>query len=276
MNRFRRFFARSIPFVITGIIKTQPGSLIYRCNICGKKCIILVGQLGRETASCPGCGSTVRMRSIIHALSLVLFGESLALPDFPARPDVRVVGLSDWDGYAIPLARKLRYTNTFYHKEPRLDITSIDPALENTLDILISSDVFEHVAPPVSRAFENSFRLLKPGGTLILTVPYTLETETVEHFPDLYRFEIRVIDNKRVLHNTTREGHEQIFQSLNFHGGAGETLEMRRFSLDGLMQELEVAGFQKIQVLSAPDFEHGIYAGYRWSLPITAVKPGAQ
>ena len=273
MNRFRRLLARSTPFVVTGMINHPPGSLIYRCNICGRKCVTPIEQLGRETASCPGCGSTVRMRSVIYALSRVLFDESLALPDFPARPDVRVMGLSDWDGYAIPLARKLGYTNTFYHKDPRLDIASIDPALENTLNVLISSDVFEHVAPPVSLAFQNSFRLLKPGGTLILTVPYTLEAETVEHFPDMYQFEIRSVDHKRVLYNKTIDGREQTFENLNFHGGAGETLEMRRFSLDGLTRELKDAGFQKIEILSTPDFKHGIYAGYRWSLPLTARKP---
>jgi SAM-dependent methyltransferase len=210
------------------------------------------------------------MRSVIHALSGVLFGESLALPDFPARPDVRVIGLSDWNGYALRLARKLHYTNTFYHKDPRLDITSIDPALENTLDVLISSDVFEHVAPPVSLAFQNAYNLLKPGGTLILTVPYTLEAETVEHFPELYRYEIRSKDRK--LYNTTRDGREQNFEQLMFHGGAGETLEMRRFSFDGLSRELKKAGFHRIEVLTAASFKHGIYSKHPWSLPIIATK----
>lgn len=272
MNRFRRLLARLTPFIFTLIIKNRPGSLIYRCNICGHTCITLVEQLDRETSSCPGCGSTVRMRSVIHALSIVLFGESLALPDFPARPDVRAIGLSDWNGYAIPLAQKLHYTNTFYHKEPRLDITSIDPALENTLDVLISSDVFEHVAPPVSLAFQNAYKLLKPGGTLILTVPYTLDAETVEHFPDLYRYKVSSVENRRLLHNTTRDGREQTFEQLVFHGGAGETLEMRIFSLDGLSRELKGAGFCGLTILDGPGFQHGIYTKDNWSLPILATK----
>lgn len=272
MRNIRRLLARSASFFVSAVVRHKPGSLIYRCNVCGGRCVTPVDQLGRETESCPGCGSTVRMRSVIHALSMVIFKESIALPDFPPRPDIRGLGLSDWDGYAVPLARKLRYTNTFYHKEPRLDITAIDPALKNSLDILISSDVFEHVAPPVSRAFTNSARLLKPGGTLILTVPYTLNPETVEHFPDLYQYEIRQADGQYVLHNTTLDGRQQTFENLNFHGGAGETLEMRRFSFEGLTKELREAGFQEIEVLSTPSFEHGIYANYRWSLPILARK----
>jgi SAM-dependent methyltransferase len=251
----------------------QPGSLIFRCNVCGNKCIAHVSQLGREIASCPYCRSTVRMRSIVYALSTSLFGQSLALPDFPFRPDIHVIGLSDWDGYAAPLASKLSYQNTFYHQDPRLDIMSIEPALENTLDVLISSEVFEHVPPPVSIVFQNSFRLLKPGGTLILTVPYLLKSAAVEHFPDLHDYKILNQNGKFVLHNTTRDGQKQIFENLVFHGGPGETLEMRIFSLNWIMSELETAGFQEIKILSTSDFEHGIFFRDHWSLPMTARKP---
>jgi len=256
----------------SAIMNHRPGSLIFQCNICGKTCIMPMGKLGRETISCMNCGSTVRMRAVIHALSTVLFSESLTLQNFPVQAHVRVYGLSDWDGYAIPLAHKLAYTNTFYHQEPRLDITFAAPTLAGTLDILISSDVFEHVAPPISIAFENSFRLLKPGGTLILTVPYNFESETKEHFPDLFQYEIRKDGGKPVLHNITRDDREQSFENLNFHGGAGETLEMRRFSWEGLKGELINAGFKRIEVLSEPNFKHGVYFEHPWSLPIIARK----
>lgn len=213
------------------------------------------------------------MRSVIRALSLILFGQSLAIPDFPPSPGVRVVGLSDWTGYAVPLARKMNYQNTFYNEEPRLDITSIDPALEGTLDVLISTEVFEHVSPPVSLAFQNSFRLLKPGGALILTVPYSLDADTLEHFPELHEYEILEQDGKLFLHNTTRAGQKQVFENLVFHGGPGQTLEMRIFSLQGLKRELGTSGFSDMETLSVPDFEYGIYNQHPWSLPIIARKP---
>jgi SAM-dependent methyltransferase len=209
---------------------------------------------------------------VVHALSTVLFNESLTLHDFPVQPNVRVIGLSDWDRYAIPLANKLDYTNTFYHQEPRLDITSIDSSLEGTLDILISSDVFEHVMPPVNLAFVNAFRLLKPGGTLIFTVPYSLAPDTKEHFPELYRYEIRRDGDKAILYNVTRDGHEQVFEKLNFHCGAGETLEMRLFSLEGIKKELRNVGFQKIDIFYEPYFKYGVFLKNSWSLPIIARK----
>jgi SAM-dependent methyltransferase len=122
------------------------------------------------------------MRAMIHLLSQALFGRGIALFDFPIRKDIRGIGLSDWIGYAAPLAQKLNYTNTFYHQEPRLDITDIDPSLEETLDFLIATDVFEHIAPPISVAFENSHKLLKPTGVFILTVPYGKDAVPVQDF----------------------------------------------------------------------------------------------
>ena len=44
-------------------------------------------KLAREEVSC-SCGSTVRVRSIAHVLSLELFGESLAISEMPFRPDL--------------------------------------------------------------------------------------------------------------------------------------------------------------------------------------------
>src|SRR5688572_25877901 len=101
----------------------------FRCNICGAACETPRSTIARERASCDSCGSTVRWRSIISVLSTELFGQNLALPDFPNRPDIRGIGMTDWGVYASQLAKKFTYTNTFYHTEPKLDITSIPPEM---------------------------------------------------------------------------------------------------------------------------------------------------
>lgn len=246
------------------------GSLRFRCNICGATNSFLASELGRETASCSACQSTVRMRAMIHALSVALFGKSIALPDFPMDKEIRGIGMSDWDGYALPLSRKLAYTNTFYHKEPRLDILNVAPRDVGTLDFLLSSDVLEHVAPPVSRAFDNARALIKPGGVLILSVPYALEGPTIEHFPDLNEYSIEIRSGERVLVNRTKEGSLEEYRNLVFHGGEGDTLEMRLFSKPDLISNLERAGFQSVQIVSDPCFEHGIVFMHPWSLPVIA------
>ncbi|HKP03519.1 MAG TPA: methyltransferase domain-containing protein [Chthoniobacterales bacterium] len=189
--------------------------------------------------------------------------------------EISGLGMSDWEGYAARLADKFWYTNTYYHKEPRLDIASRDipESLVQSSDFVISSEVFEHVVPPVGRAFENIFKMLKPGGLLVLTVPYGARKETIEHFPDLYDFTIIEDNGSYRLKNVTRSGEVQEFDDLIFHGGAGATLEMRIFGEGALLQHLADAAFEAITVHRTPDFSHGIWWPEPWSLPITARRP---
>ena len=82
-------------------------------------------------------------------------------------------------------AGKFDYINTFYDREPRIDITEPHPDRHGTYDFILSSDVFEHIGVPVERAFDEVYKLLKPHGVLCLTVPFSLKEQTVEHFPEL-------------------------------------------------------------------------------------------
>lgn len=205
-------------------------------------------------------------------LSIGLFGKAITLPDFPADRRLKGVGLSDWEGYAGLLAEKFDYVNTQFHTRPRLDITRPGRRYRN-LDFLVSTDVFEHVAPPISRAFHGAFGLLKPGGCFILSVPYAMQPETIEHFPDLYRFKIVQEEGKPILYNRTRWlRRQQRFDNLKFHGGAGATLEMRLFSKNGLIKELRDAGFREIE-FSDQSPEEGIVFENPCGFPLIARKP---
>jgi SAM-dependent methyltransferase len=253
----------------------QPEKADFQCNICGEHCLVGKDQLQREVASCKTCGSSPRARAIIRVLSLGLFGKNLSLPDFPVSRGLSGLGMSDWDGYAVRLAEKFRYTNTYYHKEPRLDISNpvVPESLAQSNDFIISSEVFEHVAPPVRRAFENTFKMLKPGGILVLTVPYGTRRETIEHFPDLFDFTITADDGTHRLKNVTQSGEVQEFHDLVFHGGPGATLEMRVFAEGALLKGLSEAGFEAITVHRTPDPAHGISWPEPWSFPFSARRP---
>lgn len=251
------------------------GSLWFRCNICGKSSFVNMQRLGREVRSCTHCGSTGRFRAIIRALSCALLGENLALPDFPVRRDLSGFGMTDWDEYAVRLAEKFCYENTYYHQEPRLDIAATElPAHRlGGSDFIISSEIFEHIVAPVSRAFENVFRLLKPGGIFILTTPFGGNESTIEHFPELHDFQILEKEGGYVLRNVTATGLVQEYSDLVFHGGPGSTLEMRVFARNELLQHLHAAGFEEIVVYEEPDFPHGIWWYGPWSFPFSARRP---
>jgi len=246
------------------------GTLTFQCNICGSDQHCQLAELRRDVASCAVCASTGRWRSVIDTLTRELFGCSLTLPQLPSRPDLRGLGIGDWPGYAEVLAAKTDYRNTFFEREPRFDIQQIDGALCGHYDYLVSSDVFEHVDPPIEAAFANACRLLRPGGVFVFTVPYRLDGPTVEHFPDLHDYRLVEHAGRWVLENRTRQGDLQTFDELVFHGGYGNTLELRWFSLPALRQQLLDAGFSAVQVYDQPVFEHGIYWPEGMSHPLVA------
>lgn len=186
----------------------------FRCNLCGNCNAATLASLSREEPTCSGCGSNVRFRAMAGLVVREVLGRPIALPDLTPRPDIAGLGLSDARACAEPLAAKFAYQNTWYHAEPRLDIAAIDEAQVGRYDFLIASDVFEHVVPPVSRAFINARRLLKPGGVFIFSVPFTLEAETKEHYPDLHNWSVAESDGRWTLANRTRDGREQHFDGL--------------------------------------------------------------
>jgi SAM-dependent methyltransferase len=169
------------------------------------------------------------------------------------------------------LAEAFDYRNTFYTREPRFDITA-PPAQEfGTYDFIISSEIFEHVLPPVEKAFEATFRLLKPNGVLLLTVPYSLAPGTAEHFAKLHQFGLAQVGDRVLLVNRTAEGRIEVHEDLVFHfGSSGPALEMREFSESSLRSRLAAAGFSEVYMYSENDNASGIVHAESWSLPIAA------
>jgi SAM-dependent methyltransferase len=240
------------------------------CNICGQANTL--AAFHHEESTCNGCGSNVRLRALVYMLSVELFGDGFLLPEFPCLPAIKGLGLSDQLNYAERLAEKFDYTNTFYDREPHLDITAAHPESYGTYDFILSSDVFEHIAPPVQRAFDEAYKLLKPHGLLCLSVPFSLLDSTIERFPGLHEFAVVPLGGTPVLINRTREGALEIRDDLVFHGGEGATLEMRIFSHKDLENKLKTAGFKTLKFLTEAIPEFGIFFEGGCSLPLVARK----
>ena len=246
---------------------------VFKCNICGKANSTRTGWLDRDAPTCADCQSSVRFRSIVHLLTCELFGKSMTLAEVPVLKEIKGLGMTDWAGYAEPLAARFSYVNTYYHEEPRFDITNPGPERTGQYDFVISTEVFEHVQAPVERAFENAARLLKPQGFLILTVPYTgLDDETKEHFPDLDAYRIIQLEDQFVLVNRRPDGVVETFTDLAFHGGPGSTLEMRLFAEKDLVDKLLAAGFHEVVVMRESYPEFGVQLPQPWSRPMVARK----
>lgn len=232
----------------------------YRCNICGSKNQLESGKFHRELALCQKCGSNARFRGIIHVLAGLLgLTDHGCLREWPRRGHIFGIGMSDWPGYATLLQEKFSYENTFYDRPPQLDIQNLSEAQLGKYDFVISSDVFEHVMPPLQQGFDNLLALLKPEGALVFSVPYTRSADTVEHYPGLHEYEILDFRGRRILVNRNEAGALAVYDNPVFHGGEGATLEMRLFCEADVLSRLARAGFTDIVVHEQPHLSIGFY-----------------
>lgn len=228
---------------------TLGGDLFFIDNIYGA--ISLVDQkhgIGRERSVGLHTGTFQRPRSLVYALLDALdLHPILSFNEIDHR--IRGIGLSDTHFIETQLSQYFDYTNTFLHKQPILDITEQNQKFSE-LDFILSSDVFEHIPPPVERAFSSSYAMLKPGGVCVLTVPYRPgDQQTIEHFPSLHKWKIKNSRTGPYIKNVNRNGNIEIFENLIFHGGDGLTLEMRLFSERDIIRLAKEAGFREVTVL---------------------------
>jgi SAM-dependent methyltransferase len=94
---------------------------------------------------------------------------------------------------------------------------------DETFDIIIASEVFEHVREDV-KGFREVFRTLKNGGTFLLTVPYNHQLEKTNIF-------VKINGDRDVFLVPPR-----------YHGGGGNTLAYREYGRD-LLGLLNSIGF---------------------------------
>ena len=151
--------------------------LAFTCNVCGRGTSSPMSQLGRELPSCGWCASTIRARALVEAISHGVFDGDHLGPHLPHRAELSGLGLSDPALYARHLARSTTYVNSWFHKPPFLDITREETLGEPRFDYVVCSEVLEHVDRPVEAAITNLFRLLKPGGLLVMSVPHARGTD---------------------------------------------------------------------------------------------------
>ncbi len=243
------------------------------CPICGGVYDLDITKEYREGPLCTHCGASGRSSAIVHTVCQIAFGNDTPLCQQSPAKDFKLVGLSDGPKYAPLLAEKFDYTNTFYHKEPYLDISSPDETHHNRYDLLISTEVFEHVIGEPLSPFYGALALLKPGGSLVLTVPFVNQGEHKQHYPGLVSYSSRQTDEgKWVADLVFADGTKYTDENAKFHGGPGKTLEICLFTRTSLLKALEDSGFTDIEFHDKNIPERGI----NWGAPsrlVTAKKP---
>ncbi len=243
-----------------------------QCSICGNSYEINTNWNAREGHLCGHCGASGRSQAIAHLVATEIFQRKIPLEKIKPRKDIKIIGLSDGRIYADILSKIANYTNSFFHQEPFLDITAPPAKWENEFDGLISADVFEHVIGEPSAAFAGAFKIIKPGGCLILTVPFINEGPYIEHYPGITGYTSEQRDGKWIAHIQYSDNRMVTDYTPRFHGGPGKTLEVRLFNRARIEEELIRAGFVDIKFYDANIPEFGVNWS-RPSRPITARKP---
>ena len=202
-----------------------------RCNICGNHGRFLTPDRGREGWHCANCSASARHRLVMFALGKMLGLEKQPVYLWPQNKSYKIFEPCPGGPQAMFLREKFDYF------EPEFDPDKIkqgaDPRkysdiqqlafADETFDLIIASEVFEHVREDL-KGFREVHRTLKPEGIFILTVPY-------DH--QLPQTKVRV----------ALQGDQDIFLAPpHYHGGSGATLEYRQSGRD-LLELLRTVGF---------------------------------
>lgn len=158
------------------------------CTVCGRVSVAtgFTANL-RETGVCRRCGSSNRQRQLARVACIVassITGERVrSLPRLAAGPDLAVFNTEASGAVHDQLMSMRRYEASEYlgpEHEPgavvdgrqHQDLQRLSFG-DESLDLVLSSDVLEHVPDPY-RAHREILRVLRPGGHHVFTVPFHL------------------------------------------------------------------------------------------------------
>ncbi|MDC8098324.1 class I SAM-dependent methyltransferase [Chryseobacterium rhizosphaerae] len=184
------------------------------CNVCGsiRKIKIRTENL-REDATCKKCNSNSRKRHLTEEI-LELINKKNKTSYNSLRKIKKDSGLKIYNVESNgALHHYLKHINNYvcseyfgpyemYGKEQHgilnVDLMNI-PFDDNTFDLVVSTEVFEHIPNPY-KAFSEVYRILKKGGAHVFTVPYyeDKENDEVRAFLD---------DNNEIVHLMKPEYH---------------------------------------------------------------------
>jgi SAM-dependent methyltransferase len=145
-------------------------SQLRMCGCCNRLSLIASFSNGDEAKLCVCCRANLRYEMLATYLrSANLDWKSLTVLELDGKSPLRPL-----------LSQANTYYRSFYSNSERLGSVRHDGARceditqltfqSNSLDLIISSEVLEHVPDPYA-AFDECYRVLKPGGFHLFTVP---------------------------------------------------------------------------------------------------------
>lgn len=204
------------------------------CVACGEKVHLQLNYhfeyngkpIWRESSACPKCGCNSRMRYMIDRVLRQGKGKKVYLYE-------QVTSTYRALEKMLPDLTGSEYLGNNIEGGTMIDGIMHQDAMqlsfaEESFDVMVSNDVFEHVAD-YHKAFTEAWRCLKPGGKLIFSVPIcTIRTDTVTRA------------------GMDAQGNVEYFMEPTYHENPISkegSLVFHDFSFD-LVEHLKKAGFQ--------------------------------
>lgn len=151
------------------------------CNICGWRGRAFQGVEHSESALCPVCGSISRDRFLYWCWTRRVGYD----------PQAAVLETSPRMGalYRKRMAQRVDYTASDYDESAHKAVIKLDlQAIElpdSSIDVVLTPHVLEHV-PDTGKALSELFRILKPGGHVLLQVPIPQAVTMVPAEPEYH------------------------------------------------------------------------------------------
>jgi SAM-dependent methyltransferase len=181
------------------------------CNVCNSEVFFdLYNNWPRDFTRCPICNSLVRERALKYIMdNKILINDSSIIHESSPSGALHNYFLKKYKNYTYSY-----YFNNISNGEFNNDgIQCVDlnkiPFNDNTFDLFITLDVFEHLFTP-EIAIKEIYRVLKPGGSYIMTVPVENENEKTEKT-------CYINDNNEIIHIQTKKSIEKNVL-LEYHG----------------------------------------------------------
>ena len=153
-----------------------------KCQVCGKIADFQIADdavLLRE-AKCSHCGASLRNSDVAGEIIRYISGKNIGLINQQENLEKYVILNACSSGYIHEALKQMDHyiCSEFFDDVPTGEyndgVLCVDlcdmPFEDNTIDIVITEDVFEHIVG-YEKAMKEIYRVLKPGGCHIFTVP---------------------------------------------------------------------------------------------------------
>ena len=165
--------------------KLLPYPKIVKCNICNWSGRRFLDDSWLKKIQCPNCASDYRHRLLFESLNkIALFNKDLS--------DKKIIHFAPEEFFIPCFRNRSKYITADYNRtdvDLNLDISNMSEIADGVFDLVIASDVLEHVYDDRKAIFE-IHRILKVGGRAILTVPQKDNLKiTIEDLTDISKVE---------------------------------------------------------------------------------------